>query len=107
MPALPIDIYAHSSRLLDSLKKYYVKEAGMSSCRPCPRHRPNHLNLSIPMSANTNSSTSRPTALGRDMSCYRVWPVTAGTDHSEPTPCPIHLIYDGNAPTCTTSTSLK
>lgn len=30
MPALPIDIYAHGSRLLDSLKKYYVKEAGMS-----------------------------------------------------------------------------
>lgn len=29
MPALPIDIYHHSSRLLDTLKSYYVKEAGM------------------------------------------------------------------------------
>jgi hypothetical protein len=31
MPSLPIDIYHHSSRLLDTLKSYYVKEAGMSS----------------------------------------------------------------------------
>lgn len=31
MPALPIDIYRHGSKLLDTLKSYYVKEAGMSS----------------------------------------------------------------------------
>jgi hypothetical protein len=30
MPSLPIDIYHHSSRLLDTLKSYYVKEAGTS-----------------------------------------------------------------------------
>lgn len=33
MPSLPIDIYKHSSRLLGSIKTYYMygKEAGMSS----------------------------------------------------------------------------
>ena len=36
MPSLPIDIYRHSSRLLDSIKSYYVKEAGMSSSAPIP-----------------------------------------------------------------------
>lgn len=30
MPALPIGIYRQGSKLLDTLKSYYVKEAGMS-----------------------------------------------------------------------------
>jgi hypothetical protein len=31
MPSLPIDIYNHGSKLLGSLKGYYLKEAGRSS----------------------------------------------------------------------------
>jgi len=30
MPALPIGIYHQGSRLLDTLKSYYVKDVGMS-----------------------------------------------------------------------------
>jgi len=36
MPSLPIDIYNHGSRLLGSLKGYYLKEAGRSSPPPIP-----------------------------------------------------------------------
>lgn len=36
MPALPIDIYHRGSRLLDTLKSYYAKEAGTSL--PPPSH---------------------------------------------------------------------
>lgn len=36
MPSLPIDIYNHGSRLLGSLKGYYLKEAGRSALPPIP-----------------------------------------------------------------------
>jgi hypothetical protein len=36
MPSLPIDIYNHGSKLLGSLKGYYLKEAGRSSLLRSP-----------------------------------------------------------------------
>ena len=55
MPSLPIDIYNHGSRLLGSLKGYYLEEAGRSSPSPDPSL----------ISPSSNGSTS----LARDMSC--------------------------------------
>jgi len=54
MPALPIGIYRQGERLLDTLKSYYVKEAGMSLIY--------HTRLNIPSSCH--SAQYRP--LGRD-----------------------------------------
>lgn len=54
MPALPIGIYRQGERLLDTLKSYYVKEAGMSLIY--------QTRLNIPSSCH--SAQYRP--LGRD-----------------------------------------
>lgn len=62
MPSLPIDIYNHGSKLLGSLKGYYLKEAGRSS-----------LLRSHPDFPDFPPRSNGSTLLARDMSCWSAW----------------------------------